>query len=716
MLNKKTSRTRNSHLRWLILVGLVGLSSDVGLLGWPTRASGLSVAANVASDVATHRAGTTTGTGPATDAGAQASSETGAQPNVATRKHAVLVARVRPVRLTDAAHIEKRLLQSATYLASDELEGRGVGTDGLDSAAEYLAKRFKDDGLKTNLYNGTPFHEFSRSTRLGLGSTNQAVLHGPDNRKLDLRVAYDFTPLSLSSSGTFDLPMVFSGYGITAKEWGYDDYAGIDVTGKAVVMFRHEPEQANPESVFNGTEISDHAYFAQKVTNAVEHGAAAVILVTDLYNLRQQAADEQTEHNNGTNSNNPTASSHDRLLNFRVRAKLGDRRIPVMHCRREKIDRLVQAVLGTDLAALEQQIDKGLKPHSRELTGWRITGEVSVLNKGRSLKNVVGVLEGHGDLAEETIIIGAHYDHLGRGGWGSMALGVDDEIHNGADDNASGTAVLLEVATLLATRKEKLPRRIVFIAFTAEEQGLVGSAQYVRDPLVPLKQTVAMLNLDMVGRLRNEKLTVFGTGTALEFNSLVDRLTEKHEFRAAKRSGGYGPSDHASFFTHGIPVLHFFTGFHPDYHRPSDDVHKLNIRGMRRLVNMVAEMVIELAQAEQRPQRGTADSPLAGLLGSPSWGTGGSKTKSTTAYLGVALDRDSSETGFPIDRTFERSPAQRAGCRAGDVIIRLDDQKIAQADDLIAALKQHKPGNQVTVVVRRGVTELEFKVTLGALP
>lgn len=610
---------------------------------------------------------------------------------------------VRPVSdgISDSEATQQRLFDAVRYLASDELEGRGVGTDGLDKAAEFIAAHFEQVGLKTDLYNGEPFDHFSRTRRIALGSTNHAQLASSDGTELKLGFREDFLPLSLSASRSFSLPLVFAGYGITAPDLGYDDYAQVDVQGKAVVLFRHEPRQDDPRSPFNGTEYSEHAYFARKITNAVEHGAAAVILCTGVVHLQRALRDA------GTEPSADALDAADTLLEFKVRSKLGDRRIPVVHCKRKVLDPLVQSSLGKSLAELELLIDERLGPQSAALADWKIEGEVSVLEQGRTLKNVVGLLEGDGSVPNETVVIGAHYDHLGLGGWGSLAWGTDDQIHNGADDNASGTSVLLEVARRLAGG-EKLRRDVLFIAFTAEEMGLVGSEHYVRDPLIPIDHTIAMLNLDMVGRLREDRLTVGGTGTAAEFDPLVERFSRKYDFRLSKDASGYGPSDHASFYGLGVPVLHFFTGLHSDYHRPSDDFDTLNLDGMERITLMVCDSLLEIANADERPIR---QSPLRSLLADEP--TRPRRIMPQGPWLGVATNDDDDGEGFAISRIIEGSPAEKAGLNVEDVILRFNERSIETAADLIAAVGEQQSGETITLAVRRGRVEIEVEVTLG---
>ena len=487
---------------------------------------------------------------------------------------------------SDAA-IELRLRDSATYLASDELEGRGIRTRGLDLAADYLAEQFAESGLRTDLCNGGPFHEFGLFSRATKGSVQELSLQVSGKLQREVMPGTDFTSLTLSINEPFDLPVVFAGYGITAPEHGYDDYAGVDAAGKAVIVLRREPQQDRPDSVFDGAELSDYAFLRTKIDNAVEHGAAMVILCTDAFAMRAPV--------------DADAPPADALLQVELSESSLEQSIPVVHCRRGVVEELVLSTLGASLTEMEAQIDADLTPGSQALPEARITGRVALSKGRRILRNVVAGLDGSGPLAEQTLVIGAHYDHLGRGGWGSLAIGANEEIHNGADDNASGTAVLLEVARRIAALDEPLPRRVLFIAFSAEELGLIGSAKYVRDPIVPLTDTIAMLNLDMVGRLRDGKLSIYGTGTADEWPGLIDHANDPLGLTIKRSPGGYGPSDHASFYERGVPVLHFFTGFHKQYHRPSDDSDLLNIAGMRQISELVSDIAIEVARAPERP-------------------------------------------------------------------------------------------------------------------
>lgn len=590
--------------------------------------------------------------------------------------------------------VEQRLSASAAYLASDELEGRGIRTQGLDLAADYLAREFAAAGLRTDHYNGTPFHEFKLFSGATKGSVQELSFSAPD-RELALKPGDDFTSLTLSVISPITLPIVFAGYGITSPELGYDDYAGLDVAGKAVIVLRHEPQSSNPDSIFNGAENSDYAFVRPKIDNAVEHGAAMLILCTDAAALAP--ADGAAE---------PSA---DELLRVELEESSLRESIPVVHCRREVIESLMTSAGGESLAEIESRIDATLTPQSRELPETHLTGRVGLSREGRILKNVVASLEGVGPLAEETLIIGAHYDHLGRGGWGSLAIGANHEVHNGADDNASGTAVLVELAHQLAARDEPLRRRILFIAFSAEELGLIGSAKYVQDPLVPLSSTIAMLNLDMVGRLRDGKLTMYGTGTAAEWPSLIDQANAPLGLDIKRVPGGYGPSDHASFFERGVPVLHLFTGFHNQYHRPSDDSELLNIDGMRQITELVREIAVDLAQAEQRPtstgSQGQFDlGELADLdadFNVP--------RPTDRPLLGVLL-QPHAEGGVVVQRLVRNAAAEQHGIRPGDILLSVDGHPADSTEAVIQVLRDHPPGETLKVRLKRRGVEMELDI------
>ena len=587
----------------------------------------------------------------------------------------------------------ERLRQAVTWLAAPEREGRGPGTPGIDAAADWIAAQFAEIGLAAP-GAGEAFQPFAMTldAKLGPASANTLELVGPPTADggatvVPLVLGRDFTPLAAGGSGRFELPLVFAGYGITAPAEHYDDYApladGGVAKGAALVLLRQEPQKNDPHGAFEGNQTSQHAALARKVANASEHEAGAVVFCDD-------------------------SAETDSLMPFTRAGEGSDRRtMPVLHLRRAVLDDVVTRSLGRDLATIQKGIDDTLTPASAALSGWRIRGRVAIERVETQGRNVMAVIPGRGAPAgddhaaidpRETVVLGAHYDHLGFGGVNSAAPGVH-AVHHGADDNASGTALLVEVARRLVARGP-LPRTVLLVAFSGEERGLLGSAHYVANPAVPIADTVAMVNLDMVGRLDAEKLIVHGTGTSAGFDELVDRLAAAAGLTTAKEPGGFGPSDHSSFYAKKVPVLHLFTGSHADYHRPTDTADKINYEGMVRLAGLVTDVVAELASGPRPDYREVASTMFArGGVDRP--------------YFGSIPDFGKPGGGYAISGVAKDSPAANGGLQGGDVIVRLGESAITGLDDFDSALRKHKGGERVPVVVRRGGADVTLEVLLG---
>ena len=646
----------------------------------------------------------------------------------------------------NAASLEQRLSSSVKYLASDDLGGRGVGEEGLDEAAEYIAEEFSKLGLKTELFNKTPFQEFTISVKSELGPKEKNHLTlvgtpgepGGEPRRIPLELGKDFNTLAIGGSSQFDLPIVFAGYGITAKKNDYDDFDGIDVKDKAVLIIRKEPQQGNPHSVFDGTKASQHATFTRKIANAYEHGAAAVILVNDDYGMLESAKSHRKSWEGAVDriakvqqefkkKDNPTPEEtkkyreevnkladrikqvselmqgeKDKVLGFKEAGQSSGRKMPVFFCSRKSFEPVIESAFGErSLKQIEDEIDESLKPQSTAIMGWQVTGESQVIEHKAKIKNVIAVLEGEGPLADETVVVGAHYDHIGMGGTGSGSLAPwTRAIHNGADDNASGTAGLLEIARRFATAEKPPRRRIVFIAFTGEERGLLGSAKYVREPRFSLEKTVAMVNLDMIGRLKDDKVIIQGTKTAAEFDKLIDDVNETYKFKITKKPGGYGPSDHSSFYAKQIPVFHIFTGTHSDYHRPSDDFEKVNVEGMRRVTEMVGDIVASIVDSEDRPKYQEIKRPQMAARGGD------------RPYFGSIPDFSQEVEGYALMGVAKGGPAERAGMKSGDVIVQFGESKIGGLEDIDSALRKFKADDEVKVVILRDGKKMTITVTL----
>lgn len=641
-----------------------------------------------------------------------------------------------------APEVVTRLTSDLKYLASDELEGRGVGTNGLNVAADYVAKAFKDAGLNVTTAGGDPFQEFTMTTGAQLGPTNTLNLVGPGGKRIELAIDKDFQVCSFGASGTINAELVFGGYAIDAKDDKYQDLEGTDVKGKVLVVIRKTPRQGNPHGPFaagHGGQ-SRHADLRSKISNAFGRGAAAILFVNDVASGKKEIEQAKQRAKDAAetvvdaaaallaaDANNAEAvkSAREKLdeavkkvqqlrdavtkVETDVLMKFGyagfNQNVggPIFHVTQAAVDQVLQASLKKTLAALEAEIDQDLKPRTAVLTGWKAEGQASVELIKTEVKNVIAVIEGQGALAEETVIIGAHYDHVGFGGQSSLAPGVKD-VHNGADDNGSGTVSLIELARRFGARKEPLKRRLVFIAFTAEESGLIGSARYCTEPIFPLDKTIAMINMDMVGRLKDEKLIVYGTGTAPHWKTQLERLNGASKFELVMKPEGFGPSDQSSFYGKKIPVLHFFTGTHSEYHRPGDDWNLINYPGMARVVDMIEQVTLETVQSAEKPQyvevKGSGDQAQTR--------SGGSRP-----YFGSIPDLGNETPGYALSGVAGGGPADKGGIKGGDVIVEFGKNKISNLDDFDLALRKFKAGEEVEVIVLRKGERVTLKVTLG---
>jgi hypothetical protein len=576
---------------------------------------------------------------------------------------------------------ESRLKRDITFLASDECEGRGPGTKGIDKAADYIAAEFKKAGLKPGGPGGSWFQPFT--INLGASRMNEpAVLHlrGPQGQEIELQPGRDFEVTAGSGPGAVSAPLVFAGFGATAPGINYDDYKDLDVAGKVVVLLRRVPRWANQDAPFDGKNRDTHAGLLNKYANAERHRAAAVLLVND-------ASEE---------------AGGDELLPFNFFGG-GGGSIPVLHVRRHVLDPVLLSSLGVGLGALEQDINRDLKPRSTPLKGWTARLDAKVERKSVAVKNVIGVLEGSGPLAKETVVVGAHYDHLGYGPYGSLSKDRTPQIHHGADDNGSGTTSVLELARRFAEIPNRKGRRLVFMTFSGEERGLLGSRHYCKEPVFPLGDTVAMVNLDMVGRLdpQKAKLIVEGLGTAKEFEPLIDKLNEKHGFELSKQKGGTGPSDHDSFYRKNIPVFFFWTGIHKDYHRPSDTSDKINVQGMRKIADLAEEVIAQLAAEEKRPTFVAVATPFKK-------GQGG---RTNTPRLGVQPSYEDDKEGILLDGVAKDGPAEKAGLKAGDRIIELAGRAVRNLEGMVAIMATQERGRPMDVTILRNGKKLTLKVT-----
>ena len=556
-----------------------------------------------------------------------------------------------------------RYLNDIKSLASPEMEGRGAGTKGLTRAEHLLEKRYKELGLQPAGVNGYA-QPFTVITGARLKSDNSFSVQTADSKK-QLKIDQDFVPFSFSSSGQGGGPLVFAGYGATADEFHYDDYAGIDVKGKIVVVLRYEPSGFAEKGGNHG--LTRHSQLIAKAINARNHGASAVLV------LNGKLGDGE----------------EDLLTRFGSVSGPEDVGDIFVQLKNAVAESWFQSA-GKSLKDVQEQINSTTKPASFAFPeALLVSLHVDIETTRATVNNVLAWLPGQTD---EYVIVGAHYDHLGRGNFDSLAPSQIGQIHPGADDNASGTAGVLELARLLAPQRGQLKRSILFMDFAGEELGLLGSAAWVSNPTRPLSKAVAMINMDMIGRIKDDKVYIGGVGTGSTFKSMLEQAQKDTPFKIEYSAGGYSSSDHTSFVSKKIPVLFFFSGLHSDYHKPSDTWDKINAPSAARLLDMVGNVAVQLASAPDAPafQVVAEEKP-------PGGGGGGGYGP----YFGSIPDFGQTENGVKFSDVRPNSPAAKAGFKAGDVLVQFGNKPIKNLYDFTDALRSSKVGDVVEVRVLR---------------
>jgi hypothetical protein len=566
-------------------------------------------------------------------------------------------------------------LNHIKYLASPELKGRATGSPELETAANYIASQFQAAGVKPVL--GSTYEQaFTTTVGARLGANNRL-----EANTTSLALRDGFIPFSFSSSGTVTAPVVFVGYGITANEYHYDDYAGVDVKDKIVLLVRHEPQENDDKSVFLGKDLTQHSTFAMKAVNAKMHGARGVILVNDSYPHHTPQEDQLEPFGQATG---PTDAG---VLFVQVKESTAEAWFKAE---------------GRDLHEILDGIDKDLKPRSVELNKLAVSMTLDIQHDSKTVHNVAAYVPGK---TSEYVIVGAHYDHLGLGDEHSLAPSQIGTIHPGADDNASGTAGVIELARWFSKQPQQ-QRGILFITFAGEELGLLGSNYYTGHPLLPLDNAVTMLNMDMIGRIRSGKVYVNGAGTGSTLSKLVDSVKAPDSLKIELSDAtGYGGSDHMSFTVKQVPVLFFFSGLHGDYHKPGDTWDKIDAPQAAKLLGYVAQIATRLANDPERPTFQRVTEPKA-----PS-----GSSSSSSGYgpnFGSIPDFDEPPKGVRFADVRDGTPAAKAGLKAGDILIEFDGKDIGNLYDFTYALQAHKPGDEVLVKVLRGSQTIEAKVLL----
>jgi aminopeptidase YwaD len=541
-------------------------------------------------------------------------------------------------------------------LASEEFAGRKPGEKGGKLAAEYIRNQFKEIGFTPLVDNY--FQHFDVVTEV----------KASDNNKLRFnnfigKLKEDYIPISFSANAALKSEVVFVGYGfdIDKKDFKWNDYENIDVKGKWVMLLLGEPEMDKSDSKY-----ADFGTTRTKVITAQDKGAAGILFVA------------------GVNLN-----KKDELLSLTFDKSESRTEIPVINIRRSIANKILSEK-GINIEELEKNLNKNERPESLE-TGTILYAYTEVFLTKAKTSNVIGMIPGH---SNEYIVIGAHYDHLGMGGHGSGSRKPDTiAVHHGADDNASGVAGVIELAKKISANRKKLKTNIIFIAFSAEEMGLLGSMYFVSNPVVDLKKVRAMFNFDMLGRLKSDNtILAGGTGTSEESDSLLDLHLSGRKLKLAKSREGLGPSDHSSFYLNNIPVFFFSTGAHEDYHKPEDDIDKIDLKGEKLILDYIYELVFDIASSDKKLTFTEAGPKKRSIKG---------RYKVT---LGFMPDFASTEKpGVGVGGVTQGSPAEMAGMKKGDRIIAIDGKTVKDIYEYMTRLNQLEPGQVITVdVIRDG--------------
>jgi Tol biopolymer transport system component len=555
-----------------------------------------------------------------------------------------------------------RVVRDIRWLADPARDGRGVGTPGLLASGEYIEARFKALGLLPTMPNGSYRQELEVVTNVKSGPTTQLGI-------ADVTLpSTDFQPLGFSGQGTLSGRLVLAGYGINEPSLGRIDYEGVPIKGNIAVVRRFVPDSEK----FQDTKLKRvHGDLRQKAWVARERGAVA-LLVVDMPE-RPKAAPSDWK------------AADEAPFPALEREGYGDAGIPVLVVKREAFHKTLA------------QLEKGQRVNAK------LTVELTL--ERQQVFNVLARLPAQAPAEQRlpgAIVVGAHYDHLGHGG--SFSLAPDDHSpHVGADDNASGVSLVLEVARSLAESKAPTRRDIVFATFTAEEMGVLGSSHLVKNPPAGLEpeHVYAMFNFDMVGRMQKNSLSVLGAESAEEWTSLVPKICDEVHVECHLSGSGYGPSDHSSFYTAGIPVLHFFTGAHSDYHKPSDVASRINGAGVAQIAALTEHLLADAPQLQKLSYRKVAPEDPRGDM------------RSFNASLGTIPDYAGppDQKGVLLSDVRPGSGAQQGGMQRGDILIQLGDKNIEEVHDLMYALNAAKPHQTVKAIVLRDGKRVELKVT-----
>ena len=563
---------------------------------------------------------------------------------------------------------EDEIMNHIRYLSHENREGRLPGTRGSKDVIAYLIKNLKSYGVRP-AFGKSYTQPFDIKTGIQLGPLNNLILN-----KDTMIVGSDYLPLFFSANGNFSGEVVFAGYGfqINEKELKWDDYEGLDVKDKWVIVMRHSPERNQPHSIY-----APHSPLHKKMLVAKDNGAKGIVFVS-------QIEDEELyplKHVSGFKNNEA----------------------PAVILSKNKANEIFERV-GWSTKKIQDEMNQSLKPLSFQLGVLNFNATIDiepVISKGA---NVVGEIRSRNrEYRDDYIVIGAHFDHIGMGGPGSGSRKPEEnQIHPGADDNASGIAGLLELAQKLSANINYLKRSVLLIGFDAEEKGLLGSKHFIESSPIKIENITTMINMDMIGRMSDSSYTVEGVGTSPSFEYLLDSLKNNRPFNLIMNKPGFGPSDHATFYTKNIPVLFFFSGVHDEYHTPADTWQLINLQGEKHILNFIYDLTYYLSRHPNKLVFQEAG-PKKGQMGSP---------KKFTVTFGIMPSYSSTEKGLEVDGVSRSGgPAAIAGIKKGDVIKSINEKSISDIYEYMDRLSTLKPGMTVPVLIERDGEKILLDVT-----
>ncbi len=575
----------------------------------------------------------------------------------------------------------ENIKESLIFLSSDSLMGREPGTTGGMQAAKYIADKFQKYGLKS--FNSDTIsdnnseinfnNKYFRYYKISINKDTEKSSFLEINNTLLSTKKWRVLPIS-SNAEAKNIPIVFAGFGITAKDMNYDDYSNIDANGKAVIVLSDSSLNGNDNYNF----LSNYSSINYKIHNAKNNKAKFLILIK----------------RNNSNADDFYPYHYDNLASSEI---------PVIQITRSEAKVLFPEL--KDLDNIENNINLKKTPNSFEIKDKSINFKISQLTKYIEVPNIVGYVEGiNPKFNNEYIVVGAHFDHLGMGKFNSLFIGDSAQVHNGADDNASGTSAIIELSRIFSAYPAE--RNIIFVAFNNEESGLIGSSNFVKNSPVPLNQIVTMINYDMIGRLVDNKLSIMGVGTSKTNENIIDEVFKNSQFSITKLKDGFAPSDQTSFYAENIPVMMFFTGVHSDYHTPFDDYEKINFKGMNDIINYSEQVIRKIANSPEKPD--FINTPIIADQNQKPMTMG-----SSGVWFGIVPNFAEDPKGMPISGASEGSPAQKIGLKNGDIITEFAGKKMNNLYDLTYTLRELKPGDKVLVKYIRDNKSYEVECTLA---